>query len=88
MFNKVKSIVYFILVICFITYTIIHYFSNEHQNKIVSNRETLSSNDKQKVANLPFLENDTNNIIEYNVITPNEKKSKKRYFWNLLKKND
>ena len=39
---------------------------------------------QKKNLNLPILENDTNNIIEYNFEGSKNNKIKKRYFWNLL----
>ena len=39
---------------------------------------------QKKNLNLPILENDTNNIIEYKFDGSKKNKIKKRYFWNLL----
>jgi len=60
------------------------YFSNETQIKIKQNRIKYSK-EFNNVSSLPFLENDTDNIIKYNIKNSEEKKIKKRYFWNLLK---
>ena len=41
---------------------------------------------KTKVTNIPILENDTNNVIEFNSSFSKEiKENKPRSFWNLLK---
>ena len=37
-------------------------------------------------SNLPLLNNDTDNVIDYNTSDISNNKIKKRYFWNLLKK--
>ena len=42
--------------------------------------------EKQSIE-IPLLENDTEDIIEYNVSNLDKKKIKKRYFWELLKKD-
>ena len=38
-----------------------------------------------RVLNIPLLENDTENVINFVLENNSEKKIKKRYFWNLLK---
>ena len=41
---------------------------------------------REKIINLPVLNNDTGNVIEFNNSLENEiNDSKKRSFWNLLK---
>ena len=37
---------------------------------------------------LPILDNDTNNVIEFNTGFENENNKKKRSFWELFKKNE
>lgn len=37
------------------------------------------------LKNLPILKNDTNNIMSYETTETENKKIKKRYFWDLLK---
>ena len=50
------------------------------------NRLNIEENLKNRSINLPILDNDTNNVIEFNSSFSNEiEKEKKRNFWNLLK---
>ena len=65
----------------------IHYFSNENVVKVNKNRILYSSNVEHNINDLPLLENDTNNIIEYKNDIEVYKKNKKKYsFWGLLEK--
>ena len=84
MFKKIKTTAHFIFIILFISYVIVIYFSNETQIKIKQNRIKYSK-EFNNVSSLPFLENDTDNIIKYDINNSDENKIKKRYFWNLLK---
>ena len=47
----------------------------------------LSSEIKNKISNLTILENDTNNVIEFNSSFSEDikKDSEQKNFWNLLK---
>lgn len=63
-----------------------YYFSDE--NKKNSYRSLKSINDKilNYTNNLPTLEDDTDNIVEY--VQQNQNKKKKKYnFWKLLDNN-
>ncbi len=74
----------FILIIClFMFFTVRYYFSD--YNKKNSYRSLNSINEKIKIYenNLPFLEDNTKNIIEY-VEQSSKKKNKKFNFWKLL----
>ena len=84
MFKKIKTTTHLLFVILFISYVIMIYFSNETQIKINQNRIKYSK-EFNNVSSLPFLENDTDNIIKYDINNSEENKIKKRYFWNLLK---
>ncbi len=85
MINKVFSILQFLLIIFFIFYINYYYFSDTNIDKIYKNRLNLSLNLTKNAGELPLLNNDTNNIIEYQNIDESMKKIKKRSFWNLLK---
>ena len=53
------------------------------------NRKNINQIIKLKNSNLPILNNDTNNVIEFNDGYSNEIKNEKpRSFWNLLKSNE
>ena len=85
MFKKIKTTTHLIFIILFISYAIVTYFSNETQIKINQNRIIYSKEFNNNISSLPFLKTDTDNIIKYNIKNSEEKKIKKRYFWNLLK---
>jgi len=86
MYNKVKSIIYFLIFVLFFFFIIFYYFSEENKEKIYKNRSNISENIEKKNIKIPLLKNDTDDIIEYNVSDLENKKIKKRYFWELLKK--
>ena len=85
MFNKIKSIIYFSLLVIFFISISLYYFSDSNKNRIIKNRKNLSSNMDIILKNLPILKNDTNNIMSYETTETENKKIKKRYFWDLLK---
>ena len=81
---KELKLVFFILVITFfLIFTARYYFSDENKKK--SYRSYKNNDEKIKIysKNLPVLENDTQNVIEY-VKQTNKKKKKKFNFWKLL----
>ena len=85
MFDRIKSIIIFIIFVFFLIFTGFYYFSEENKIKINKNRSEVSDRIKKGNIDIPVLKNDTENILEYIVNESNDKKIKKRYFWNLLK---
>ena len=83
MLKEIKYLFFIIIIIIFIYFTGTYYFSDEN---IKNSYRSLKNND-QKIKifskNLPVLENDTQDIIEY-VNQTNKKKKKKFNFWKLL----
>ncbi len=88
MYKKILIIIYFAIIIFFLTFIFVIYFSKDNIDKIKNNRLNYHNSIEKKISNLPFLKNDTNNIIQYSYENLEEKKIKKRYFWNLLKSNE
>ena len=88
MYKKILIIIYFSIIIFFLTFIFVIYFSKDNIDKIKNNRLNYHNSIEKKISNLPFLKNDTNNIIQYSYENLEEKKIKKRYFWNLLKSNE
>ena len=88
MYKGTLKIIYFITIVSFLFFIFIIYFSKENISKIKNNRFNYYKNIEIKKLDLPFLESDTNNIIEYNYEKSEEKKIKKRYFWKLLNNNE
>ena len=84
MIRNLLKVAYILTIIFFLLFIFIIYFSSDNRNKIIKNRSNFYYNMQKKNLNLPILENDTNNIIEYNFEGSKNNKIKKRYFWNLL----
>jgi hypothetical protein len=87
MLKEVKYLVFLLIITLFIFFTVKYYFSDSYKKK--SYRSLTSINEKIETYSqeLPILEDDTQNIIEYVKNTQTQKK-KKYYFWELLDKND
>ena len=83
MLKEIKYLIFVIVISVFIFFTGRYYFSDENLKN--SYRSYKNNDEKIKVysKNLPVLENDTQNIIEY-VKQTNKDKKKKFNFWKLL----
>ena len=83
MLKEIKYLIFIIIISLFIFFTGKYYFSDENIKK--SYRSYNNINEKIKIysKDLPILENDTSDIIEY-VNQTNKKKKKKFNFWKLL----
>ena len=85
MLNKILSIFQFLVIIFFIFLTSYFYFSDRNVKEINKNRANLPIISNRNLDFLPLLNNDTNNIIEYQNNDKIIEKIKKRSFWDLLK---
>ena len=84
--TKVINIFFLIIVLIFFFTTYKYYSSNKNILSKNFNRNNINQIINQKISNLPILENDTNNVIEFNSGYTNDIKiDKPRSFWNLLK---
>jgi len=83
MLKEIKYLIFTVIITLFIFFTGKYYFSDENIKK--SYRSYKNINEKIKIYSkeLPILENDTKDVIEY-VKQTNEKKKKKFNFWKLL----
>ena len=83
MLKEIKYLIFIVVIALFIFLTSRYYFSDENKKK--SYRSYKNNDEKIKLysKNLPILENDTQNVIEYFKQT-NKKKKKKFNFWKLL----
>ena len=84
--TKLINIFLFSVVIIFFFTTFNFYSSKKNIEAKDFNRNNIDEIINKKITDLPVLENDTNNVIEFNdgfsgVI----KNEKPRSFWNLLK---
>ena len=83
MLKEIKYLIFIIVISVFIFFTGRYYFSDENLKN--SYRSFKNNDEKIKLysENLPVLENDTQDIIEY-VKQTNIDKKKKFNFWKLL----
>lgn len=80
------NIFLFIIILIFFLSTYNFYSSNINIDAKEFNRLNINKIIDSKITNLPTLNNDTNNVIEFNDGYSNEiKNDKPRSFWNLLK---
>tara|TARA_B100001939_G_scaffold287981_1_gene258714 strand:+ start:624 stop:890 length:267 start_codon:yes stop_codon:yes gene_type:complete len=87
MLKEIKYLLFLSIIFFFIFFTTKYYFSNTHKKK--SYRSLTNINKKIQIysQDLPILEDDTKNIIEY-IKNNQTKKNQKYYFWELLNKDE
>ncbi len=83
MLKEIKYLIFIIIIGSFLFLTGKYYFSDEHKKKAYRSYKNNSEKIKNYSKDLPILENDTQNVIEY-VKQTNKKKKKKFNFWKLL----
>ena len=83
MLKEIKYLIFIIVISVFIFFTGRYYFSDENLKNSYRSYKNNDEKIKQYSENLPILENDTQDIIEY-VKQTNRDKKKKFNFWNLL----
>ena len=87
MFKEIKYLIYVFVICLFIFFTARYYFSDTNKKKSYRSLNNIDEKINTYVNNLPILEDDTKNIIEY-VEQTNKKKKKKFNFWKLLENNE
>ena len=88
MIKNFFSVLIFIFIFLFIFFVITAYNSKINKEKINSNRTNIYSKIEDNLSKLPLLENNTNNVVEFNSGFNEVNNKIKRNFWNLFKKND
>ena len=83
MLKEIKYLIFIIIIGLFLFFTGKYYFSDENIKKSYRSYKNIDEKIKVYSKDLPILENDTQDIIEY-VKQTNKKKKKKFNFWNLL----
>ena len=82
MLKEIKYLLFIIIISLFLFFTGKYYFSDENIKKSYRSQKNIDEKIKTYAKNLPILENDTNNIIEY--VKQSDKKKKKKFnFWKL-----
>ena len=83
MLKEIKYLIFIIVISVFIFFTGRYYFSDENLKNFYRSYKNNDEKIKLYSENLPILENDTQDIIEY-VKQTNKDKKKKFNFWKLL----
>jgi len=83
MLKEIKYLIFIVIILSFILFTGKYYFSDENIKKSYRSYKNINEKIKINSKDLPILENDTKDVIEY-VKQTNKKKKKKFNFWKLL----
>ena len=87
MLKEFKYLIFLFVISLFIFFTLKYYFSDTNKKKSYRSLNNINEQISIYVKNLPVLEDDTKNIIEY-VEDHSNKKKKKFNFWKLLENNE
>ena len=87
MFKEIKYLLFIFIICLFIFLTGKYYFSDANRKNSYRSLSKIDDKIKTYSKELPVLEDDTINIIEY-VEKSNNKKKKKFNFWKLLENNE
>jgi len=75
-----------IIIFLFFFFVISTYVSKNKANKVDINKKLVEKKIEENLDNLPFLPNDTKDVIQFNSGYDNDNIKIKRNFWDLLKK--
>ena len=87
MIKEIRYFIFLVTIVIFIFFTTKYYFSDSHKKKSYRSLTNIDKKVEIYSQELPTLDNDTQNIIEY-VKNTQSKKKKKYHFWKLLNKNE
>ena len=87
MFKEIKYLLFIFIICLFLFLTGKYYFSDTNRKNSYRSLTTIDDKIEIYSKELPVLEDDTINIIEY-VEQSNNKKKKKFNFWKLLENNE
>ena len=84
--SKIINLFFLFFILFFIFFTFKYYSSQKNIDAKDFNKKNIDEIINQKILNLSILENNTNNVIQFNDGYSNEiKDDKSRSFWDLLK---
>ena len=83
MFKEIKYLIFMIIISLFLFFTGKYYFSDFNKKNSYRSLNNIDDKINLYTQNLPILEDDTKNIVEY-IEQTNDKKKKKFNFWKLL----
>ena len=87
MFKEIKYLLFIFIICLFLFLTGKYYFSDTNRKNSYRSLTTIDDKIEIYSKELPVLEDDTINIIDY-VEQSNNKKKKKFNFWKLLENNE
>ena len=83
MLKELKYLLHLLTIFIFFLILLKFYLSDSYEKKLYRSLNNYDEVIKKYSKNLPLLENDTKNVIEY--VDNNTDKSKKKYkFWKLI----
>jgi hypothetical protein len=87
MFKEIKLLIFLITISLFLLLTGKYYFSDNNKKHFYRSINSIDKKNSVYAEQLPILENDTKNIIEYT--EPSQKKKMKKFnFWKLIDSNE
>ena len=87
MFKELKYIFYLLVIFLFFFFISKYYFSDQNKKKSYRSLKSIDLNIEKYLTNLPIIESDTDDIIDY--AESNTDYSKQTYqFWKLLINNE
>ena len=87
MIKEIKYLIFLIVICLFFILTISFYISDANKKNSYRSLNSIDEKINEYSQNLPVLEDDTKNIIEY-VEQSNNKKKRKFNFWKLLETDE
>ncbi len=87
MLKEIKYLIFIFIICLFLFLTGRFYFSDSNKKNSYRSLQNIDQKINTYSKNIPVLEDDTKNIIEY-VEQSNTKKKKKFNFWKLLETNE
>ena len=87
MIKEIRYTIFIVIIIGFIFFSVKYYFSDINKKKSYRSLNNIDKKIDLYSQNIPILDNDTKNIIEYSKNT-NTNKKKKYFFWELISKDD
>ena len=87
MIKEIKYTIFIVIIFGFIFFSLKYYFSDTNKKKSYRSLNNIDKKINLYSQNIPILDNDTKNIIEYSK-NINTKKKKKYFFWELISKDD
>ena len=87
MLKEIKYLIFILIICIFLFFTGKYYFSDTNKKNSYRSLNTINDRINKYAENLPIIESDTKDIIEY-VEQSNNKTKKKFNFWKLLETNE